>query len=345
MTRTPPSPPRKAVILFSGGLDSILAARAVLDQGIDLRALHFDYPFMNKDLAAGAGGDERRARVLLAADRLGMPLRTTVPGEEYLDIVRRPLHGRGKGMNPCIDCRIFSFRKAREYMEEIGGSFLVSGEVVGQRPMSQREDAMRIVDRHSGCAGIVLRPLSAKLLPPTVPELEGWIDREKLFGIAGRSRREQMRLAEEWGIGEYPGSGGGCLLTDRTFSVKVRDLVANQPGFGLFDAHLLKFGRHFRVGPVKAVVAKSEEENRRLEDFCRGRAVVYVSESHPGPSVALLGGSPAERMDVLSRILTRYSRGDRPGPYEVRELFPGGERTVTVPENRDFGEVGPGLLC
>jgi len=336
---------RKAVILFSGGLDSILAARMVLDQGIGLHALHFDYPFMNKERAGEEDTGGNRSRVKRAADRLGMPLEMVPLGEEYLDIIRRPLHGRGKGMNPCIDCRILSLRLARARMEAIGASFLVTGEVVGQRPMSQREEAIRIIERHSGCAGIILRPLSAKVLPPTVPEIEGWVDRGRLLAIVGRSRREQMRLAEELGIGEYPGSGGGCLLTDRTFSVKVRDLVENDPGFGLFDVHLLKFGRHFRVGAVKAVVAKNEEENRRLESFCRGKAPVYVSESHPGPSVALLGGAPSERTDVLSRILTRYSKASRPGPFEVREIFPGGEQMVTVPENRDFSEVGRGLLC
>ncbi|MBE0569091.1 MAG: 7-cyano-7-deazaguanine synthase [Deltaproteobacteria bacterium] len=345
MKLPPPPARRKAVILFSGGLDSILAARLLLDQGIDLRALHFDYPFKNRPRVADADGGGNRSRVERAADRLGMPVRTASLGEEYLEIVRRPLHGRGKGMNPCIDCRIFSFRMARAYMDEIGASFLVTGEVVGQRPMSQREDAMRLIDRHSGCGGIILRPLSAKILSPTVPELEGWVDREKLLDISGRTRKEQMRLVKEWKIGAYPGPGGGCLLTDRTFSVKVRDLVENDPGFGIFDVHLLKLGRHFRVGAVKAVVAKSKEENRRLEAFCRGKAPVYVSESHPGPSVALLGGEPADRMEALSRILTRYSKAVRPGPFEVREVSPAGERTVTVPENPDFSEVGRGLLC
>lgn len=345
MNPAPSAAHRKAVILFSGGLDSILAARALLDQGIDLLAIHFDYPFMNKDIALDAADGGHRTRALLAANRLGIPMKTVPLGEEYLDIIRRPLHGRGKGMNPCIDCRILSLRMARDYMESVGASFIVTGEVVGQRPMSQREDAIRVIDRYSGCAGIVLRPLSAKILPPTVPELEGWVDREKLFAIYGRTRVEQMRLGKEWAIGEYPGSGGGCLLTDRTFSVKVRDLVENDPGFRLFDAHLLKFGRHFRVGAVKAVVAKSAEENRRLEAFCRGKIAVYVSESHPGPSVALVGGDSDGQMGVLSRILTRYSKADKPGPYQVREVSPDGERMLTVPENRDFSEVGRGLLC
>ncbi|MBP2674254.1 MAG: thiamine biosynthesis protein ThiI [Deltaproteobacteria bacterium] len=343
----PSSPParRKAVILLSGGLDSMLAARMLLDQGIDLHAIHFTSPFCTCDRPAKGGGAGCHSQARIVSDRMGIPIKTVSKGEEYLGIVRCPRHGRGKGMNPCIDCRIFTLKKAREYMEEIGASFLVTGEVIGQRPMSQRDDALRSIEKHSGCSDIVLRPLSARHLPPTLPEREGWVDREKLLGITGRSRKDQMRLAEEWAIGDYPCPAGGCLLADRTFSVKVRDLVENSPGFGMFEVNLLKFGRHFRAGPVKAVVAKSEEENRRLETFCRGKVPVYVSESHPGPSVALLGGDPSERMGVLSRILTRYSKAGLPGPFVVREISPDGERRVTVPENNDFSEVGRGLLC
>jgi hypothetical protein len=276
---------------------------------------------------------------------MGIPIRTVSKGEEYLEIVKAPRHGRGKAMNPCVDCRVFTLRKAREYMEEIGASFLVTGEVVGQRPMSQRDDALRSIERHSGCSGLVLRPLSARHLPPSLPEREGWVDRERLLAIAGRSRKEQIRLASSFGIGDYPCPAGGCLLTDRGFSAKVSDLLAHEPGFGMQDVHLLKAGRHFRVRGIRAIVAKSEAENRRLEGLCRGKAVVYVSDSHPGPSVALFGGEVAARLDLLSRLLTRYSKAGVPGPYVVREIGPGGERTVTVPENRDFREVELGLLC
>ena len=336
---------RKAVILLSGGLDSTLAARMIVDQGIDLHAIHFTSPFCTCDRAVNRDGAGCHSQSQIVAERLGIPIRTVSKGEEYLDILRFPRHGRGKGMNPCIDCRVFTFKKAREYMESIGASFLVTGEVLGQRPMSQKEDAIKLIEKHSGCADIVLRPLSAHRFPPTLPEREGWVDREKLLGISGRSRKEQMRLAQEWEIGDYPCPAGGCLLTDRTFSVKVRDLVENEPGFGMFEVNLLKIGRHFRVGKIKAVVAKSEEENRRLENFCNGKIPVYISDSHPGPSVVVLGGDPEEQMAVLSRILTRYSDADRPGPYEVREVHPEGERMVTVPENRTFEEVGRGLLC
>ncbi|MGE5246901.1 MAG: hypothetical protein ACM3L8_01035 [Verrucomicrobiota bacterium] len=337
--------PRKAVILLSGGLDSTLAARILLDQGIELHAIHFTSPFCTCSRGGKGNGAGCHSQARVVADRMGIPIRTVSKGEEYLRLVRSPRHGRGSGMNPCIDCRIFTLAKARAYMEEIGASFLVTGEVLGQRPMSQRDDALRSIERHSGCAGIVLRPLSARHLPATVPEREGWVDREKLLAITGRSRKEQMRLAQEWSIRDYPCPAGGCLLTDRTFAVKVRDLVENAGDFGMDDVHLLKVGRHFRVGAVKAVVAKSEPENRRLEALCRGKRTVYVSDSHPGPSVTVEGGTSGERLDVLSRILTRYSKAGRPGPFEVREVSPEGERKVMVPENADFSEVARGMLC
>ena len=339
------STPRKAVILLSGGLDSTLAARIVRDHGVELHAIHFTSPFCTcSHKASGNGGGCRSAAQAVAVE-MGIPIRTVPKGEEYLEIVKSPRHGRGSAMNPCIDCRIFTLRKAKAFMEEIGASFLVTGEVVGQRPMSQRDDALRGIERHSGCSGIILRPLSAQHLPPTLPEREGWVDREKLLAITGRSRKEQMRLAEEFGIGDYPCPAGGCMLTDRTFSVKVRDLLLHSPSFGMHDVHLLKAGRHFRVGAIKAIVAKSEEENRRLEALCRGKDTVYVSHSHPGPSVTLQGGSPEERLDLLSRILTRYGKTGTTGSFEVREISPDGERRVAVPENHDFEEVQRGLLC
>lgn len=340
MRPAPRVAPRKAVILLSGGLDSTLAARILQEQGIDLHAIHFTSPFCT---CSGNGGCRSQAHVV--AGRMGIPIRTVSKGEEYLEIVKSPRHGRGSAMNPCVDCRIFTLRKARSYMDEIGASFLVTGEVVGQRPMSQRDDALRSIERHSGCSGLVLRPLSARHLPPTLPEREGWVDRERFLAITGRSRREQIRLAASFGIGDYPCPAGGCLLTERGFSAKVRDLVDNEPGFRMHDVHLLKAGRHFRVRGIRAIVAKSEEENRRLEALCRGKGAVYVSDSHPGPTVAMFGGCDADRLDLLSRILTRYSKPGVPGPYVVREVSPGGERILNVPENRDFQEVERGLLC
>ncbi len=336
---------RKAVILLSGGLDSTLAARIVRDQGIDLHAIHFTSPFCTCSRNDRGSGGGCRSAAREVAQGMGIPIRTVPKGEEYLEIVKHPLHGRGSAMNPCIDCRIFTLRKAKAFMEEIGASFLVTGEVVGQRPMSQRDDALRGIEKHSGCAGIILRPLSARHLPPSLPEREGWVDRGKMLAIAGRSRKEQIRLAEEWKIGDYPCPAGGCMLTDRTFSVKVRDLLDHHPSFGMHEVLLLKAGRHFRVRGMKAIVAKSEEENRRLEALCRGRDTVYVAHSHPGPSVTILGGSDEDRLDLLSRIFTRYVKAGSAGPFGILEISPGGERILTVPENRDFEEVGRGLLC
>jgi hypothetical protein len=166
-----------------------------------------------------------------------------------------------------------------------------------------------------------------------------------MLAITGRSRKEQIRLAEEFGIGDYPCPAGGCMLTDRTFSLKVRDLLEHQPSFGMHEVLLLKAGRHFRFQGMKAIVAKSHEENRRLEALCRGKDTVYVAHSHPGPSVMLLGGSASGRLDLLSRIFTRYSKTGSVGPYEILEISPDGERLVTVAENPDFEEVGHGLLC
>jgi tRNA-specific 2-thiouridylase len=339
------SPPRKAVILLSGGLDSTLAARIIQDQGIDLHAIHFTSPFCtcSHKTPGNAGGCRSAAHEVAVG--MGIPIRTVSKGEEYLEIVKNPRHGRGSAMNPCIDCRIFTLRKAKAFMEEIGASFLVTGEVVGQRPMSQRDDTLRSIENHSGCSGLILRPLSAQHLSPTLPEREGWVDREKLLGITGRSRKEQIRLAEEFKIGDYPCPAGGCMLTDRTFSLKVRDLLDHQPSFGMHEVLLLKAGRHFRVGGIKAIVAKSEEENRRLEAICRGKDTVFVAHTHPGPSVTVLGGTEEERLDLLSRIFTRYGKTGSGGPFEIREIAPGGERLVTIMENQDFEEVGRGLLC
>jgi tRNA-uridine 2-sulfurtransferase len=342
--------PRCAVLLLSGGLDSTLAARMMLDQGIALFAVHFTSPFCTCDRQptkeprppTGAGC---RSQARIVADRLGIPIRIVFKGHEYVAVVRRPKHGRGTGMNPCVDCRIFTYRKSREYMEEIGASFLVTGEVVGQRPMSQRRDALRLIEKHSGCADLVLRPLSARHLPPTLPEREGWIDRERLLAIAGRSRKEQIRLAREWDIGNFPCPAGGCLLTDRAFSVKVRDLFDHCESPDTADLNLLKVGRHFRLPDGrKVVVARDERENRKLEALAAGRMRVYIALGFPGPSVAVNGSGDDPPVDLLGRIYARYSRHGTPPPYRLREVAPGGEREIVVPAGPGFAEVEHALL-
>ncbi len=341
----------RAVILLSGGLDSTLAARMMVDQGIDLVALHFTSPFCTcsrpkEDTSGNAFGTGCRSQAQIVSGRMGIPIRTVSKGKEYLAIVRKPRHGRGSAMNPCIDCRIFTLKKAREYMEEIGAKFLVTGEVVGQRPMSQRVDALRVIEKHSGCAGLVLRPLSARHLEPSIPEREGWVDREKMLDIVGRSRKEQIRLAEEWDIADYPCPAGGCLLTDKTFSVKVRDLFEHCPSPDMADLHLLKVGRHFRMPDGrKVIVGRDEAENRKLEALGRGTLRVYIAEGFSGPSIGVNGADSQTPEDLLSRFFTRYSKPGTQPPFHVREVDGGTERELFLPADPDFSEVERALLC
>jgi len=340
----------RAVILLSGGLDSTLAAKLLLDQGIELHAIHFTSPFCTCSRTRADGTDAAgagcRSQAQVIAGELGIPIRTVSKGTGYVEVLRSPRHGRGAGMNPCIDCRVFTLRMAREYMEEIGASFLVTGEVVGQRPMSQREDAFRIIERESGCRGLVLRPLSAKHFEPTIPEREGWIDREKLLHIVGRSRKEQIRLARDLELPDTPCPAGGCLLTERSFSRKVRDLLDHVEAPDMVEMNLLKVGRHFRMPDGrKAIVARNETENRRLEALCRGRHTVYVADGFSGPSVSVQGGNGAFPDDLLRKIYTRYSKPGTPAPFPVRELSPAGERSRTLPADDDFTEVQRALLA
>lgn len=346
MTARAPADPRRAVLLLSGGLDSTLAARMMLDQGIDLFAVHFTSPFCTCSRGAGSARETGcRSQARLVADRMGIPIKTVFKGADYIEIVRNPRHGRGSGMNPCIDCRIYALRKAREYMEEIGGSFLVTGEVLGQRPMSQRLDAFRVIEKHSGCEGIVLRPLCARRLPPTVPERNGWVDRERFLAIEGRSRKEQIRLAADWEIGDYPCPAGGCLLTQKGFAAKVRDLLAHNAAPQTADLLLLKVGRHFRLADGrKAIVARDESENKRLEALARGRHPFYVADRFSGPSVCIEGSNGTDPVDLLGRIYARYAKPGTPAPYVVREVTPSGEREIEVPANSDFLEVERALI-
>lgn len=349
---TPPAPPRpvRAVILLSGGLDSTLAAKMMTDQGIELHALHFTSPFCtcSRQISGQAGtlGTGCHSQAQVVAERLGIPIRAVSKGKEYIDIVRNPKHGRGSAMNPCIDCRIFTLRKGKKYMEEVGASFLVTGEVLGQRPMSQRVDALRAIEKHSGCAGLVLRPLSALQLEPTIPEREGWVDRAKLLDIAGRSRKEQIRLADAWNVADYPCPAGGCLLTDRVFSVKVRDLLDHCPSPDMTDLHLLKVGRHFRMPDGrKVIVGRDEAENRKLEALGKGKMRLYVAEGFSGPSVGINGAGEGPPVDLLARIFTRYSKPGTKPPFRVREQANGTERELLISADPDFSEVGRALLC
>jgi len=294
----------RAIALLSGGLDSTLAVKLILDQGIEVEALNFVTPFCNCNR-------QGRCEAKHVAEGFGIPWKTIALTEEFFRVIREPKHGYGSGMNPCLDCRILMFSQARERMEEIGAAFVFTGEVLGQRPMSQHRQAMRIIDRESGLDGRLLRPLSAQLLEPTIPEKEGLVDRKKLLAIQGRSRKSQMALAEEYGIADYPCPAGGCLLTDPGFARRMRDLVRFRPDFDLNDVNLLKVGRHFRLSPkAKAVVGRNEGENQRLLVLAQRSDFLFEIKGCGSPVTLLRGEAGQEEIHLAATITARYSDAD-----------------------------------
>jgi len=294
----------KAIALLSGGLDSTLAARVVMEQGVELEALNFMTVFCTcTNRGATCLASQK------AVETLGIPLKVFNVSEEYLSVVKHPKHGYGRNMNPCIDCRIFMLKKTKTYMAEAGAAFIVTGEVLGQRPMSQRKDAMRLIEKEAELEGLILRPLSAKVLQATVPEKEGWVDREKLLRIQGRSRKPQIELAENYGIHDYPCPAGGCLLTDPGFAKRMKDLMVNRPDFSLNDVHLLKMGRHFRFShAVKLVVGRNEEENQKIRTFAQGEDILLKVSGLPGPLSLLRGKAEEGDVERAAAITAYYSK-------------------------------------
>ena len=318
----------KAIALLSGGLDSTLAAKIVLDLGIELEALNFLTVFCTCTT---------RGETCLASQKavssLGIPLKVLNVSEEYLHVVKNPKHGYGSNMNPCIDCRIFMMKKAKAYMEKVGASFIVTGEVLGERPMSQRRDSMRLIEKEAGLDGLIVRPLSAKLLPASIPEKEGWVDREKLLKIQGRSRKPQIQLADHYGIRDYPCPAGGCLLTDPGFAKRMKDLLLHFPDFSLNDVHLLKMGRHFRLSPrLKLVVGRNEEENQKIQTFSKEGDILLRLFRVPGPLSLLRGEAGEEEIEKAAAITARYSKAKDLKKVEVvcKKAKEDGDRFLSV---------------
>jgi tRNA-specific 2-thiouridylase len=303
----------RAIALLSGGLDSTLAAKVVIEQGVELEALNFITVFYTCTARGATCLASQKA-----VDTLGIPLRVFNVSEEHLRVVKHPKHGYGRNMNPCIDCRIFMLKKAKAYMEESGAAFIVTGEVLGQRPMSQRKDAMRLIEKEAGLEGFILRPLSANVLPITIPEKEGWVDRGKLLKFQGRSRKPQIELAEHYGIHDYPCPAGGCLLTDPGFAKRIKDLMLHQTDFSLNDVHLLKMGRHFRFSSgVKLVVGRNEEENKKIETFAQGKDILLKVSNFPGPLSLLRGNLDEGDIEKAATITAHYSKAKDLGNAEV----------------------------
>ncbi|HXX95097.1 MAG TPA: tRNA (5-methylaminomethyl-2-thiouridylate)-methyltransferase [Planctomycetota bacterium] len=301
---------RKAVALLSGGLDSILSVRILLDQGIPVTGIRFITHFGCDPVSSGSCGRDVEPLVK-AWGPLGFTVRMSHLGQDYIDMVKSPKFGRGKNMNPCVDCRLMMLSWAREILDREDAGFLVTGEVLNQRPMSQTRERFRQIDRHLGLEGLVLRPLSARVLEATRPELEGVVDRSRLLGISGRGRTPQYELAKKYGITEIPQPSGGCLLTDPGYSARLRDLWDHDPEAGAHDLNLLRVGRHFRLdGRSKIIVGRNEAENELLElSRSEGDAVVYLKEHH-GPMTLVRGEFGAQEIALAASLTVRY--GDAP---------------------------------
>ncbi len=308
---------RKALSLISGGLDSMLATKAMLEQGIHVEGVNFFTGFCveghTQALRKKKNKKPKRNNSLWVADQLGIKLHIVDIVDEYKDIVINPKHGYGANLNPCLDCKIFMVKKAQQWIEEHDFDFIFTGEVIGQRPKSQRKETMPIISAESGANDLLVRPLCAKNLPSTKPEREGWIDREQLFDFSGRSRKPQMALAEKWKIDEYAQPAGGCcFLTDPNYSDKLKDLWAHRGDkyYELDDIMLLKIGRHLRPSPhFKMIVSREEGETRFLEGY-RKQFIYIKTASHPGPMTLLDGEDiSAEDIYLAASIAARYCQG------------------------------------
>lgn len=292
----------KAVALFSGGLDSMLAIKLIQEQGIEVVALHFLSPFFGS-----------KEKIQKKAQQLSALIEIIDFSKDHIKMLRNPKHGFGKAANPCIDCHALMLKKAKEYAKKIGADFIITGEVLGERPFSQNRKALEIVEKEAGVTGTLVRPLSAKLLPETIPEKKGWVDREKLLGISGRRRLEQFQLAKKFGISQIPTPGGGCLLTEKEFGAKVKDLLTYKKTAGVSDFLLLKIGRHFRFGKNKIIIGRNEEENQELLKLKDKDDFVFEVIDFPSPITLLQGPKTKKAIETAAKLTTFYSdfKGER----------------------------------
>lgn len=293
-----------AVALFSGGLDSALAVLLLLKQDIEVTALTFMTSF-------GCDLSDRSScghNPFPAAARYGFRVKLMNLGHDYIEMVRHPRYGYGKNMNPCVDCRIMMLSQAKSYMEMAGADFVVTGEVLGQRPFSQVKNKLVLTEREAGLQGLLLRPLSARLLPPTLPEERGWVRRSELFDIQGRSRKPQIELARQLGLEDYPNPASGCLLTDPGYSARLRDLFGHSEYIDLADLNLLRTGRQFRLSPgVKAIVGRHEADNVRIEAQIKPGDVILEVPDTGSPLTLLRGQITEAELRLAAEITARYS--------------------------------------
>lgn len=298
----------KGIGLLSGGLDSILAIKVIQEQGIYVIAVSFVTPFFDSKNAEKAG------------KMIGVELRILDISDVHLEIVRSPKYGYGKGMNPCVDCHALMFREAGKLMEKENADFLFSGEVLGERPMSQNFKSLMRVSEESGYKDFIIRPLSAKLLPETLPEKLGKVDRNRLLSISGRSRKPQMELAKKYGITEYAQPAGGCLLTDPIYSRRLKEMMEKQPDFDKRDAELLSIGRHFRLDSgEKIIVGRDQSDNERLLATKNDQDVVLDVPDYPSPIAIIPNGGSKETIEVAGSIIALYS--DAPKENKIKVIY------------------------
>lgn len=306
----------KAIALFSGGLDSILAVKLIQMQGIDVLGVTFETPFFNA------------RKAIAAASQIGLTLRVVDITEDHLVMLRAPRYGYGKNLNPCIDCHAMMLRKSGEFMSAWNADFLFTGEVLGQRPMSQTKQSLYVVAKYSGYPDYILRPLSAKLLPITKPEREGMVDRERLYDIQGRGRHRQMEAALEFGIGGYSAPAGGCLLTDPMFAKRLKELFSHND-FSIPSIHLLKAGRHFRINErTKVIVGRNEADNGLIEQYAQDVDSVIHMTDYPGPTTLVPGGGTEAEINVAASLCALYSDAPKGATVQLNCLQ--GGRTLMI---------------
>jgi tRNA U34 2-thiouridine synthase MnmA/TrmU len=304
----------KALLLFSGGLDSILASKVLLDQGIKVTPVYFKSYFFGPEIAKKS------------AKEIGLKLKVIDISKEHLKIVRKPKFGYGKSMNPCLDCHLLMLKKAKEIMKKEKYDFVATGEVLGERPMSQNIQALKILEEKSSLKGYLLRPLSAKLLEPTIPEKKGLVDRERLLKIQGRSRKEQIELAKKYKINNYPQPAGGCLLADLEFGKKLKELFNIAKKIDKKDIELLKLGRHFFEKNHKIVVGRNEKENKEIKKLVKKGDILIEMKNYPGPLTLIRNyqGKIKEEIIEKAKNLTQYysvkSRDKKDVLFKVKKI-------------------------
>jgi tRNA U34 2-thiouridine synthase MnmA/TrmU len=315
---------RKAVVLISGGLDSMLAAKMIMEQGIEVEGLNFYTGFCHSGHTSAIRNQKKgktpRNDALWVCEQLGIPLHIEDIVEPYKEVLLNPKYGYGQNLNPCLDCKIFMVKKAHEWMVANGFDFIVTGEVVGQRPKSQRKETMPVVESRASVQGLLVRPLCAKHLPPTIPEEKGWLERDKLLDFHGRNRKPQMALAKQFDFNEYAQPAGGCcVLTDENYSRRLEDMWAHRGhrDYDMDDIIILKAGRHIRPkANYKLIVGRDESENNFLRGYKKVFTHLYTPK-HAGPLVLIDGKPSFEDLTLAARICARYSGGKNEKQVEI----------------------------